>query len=103
MLNTGVVLCSVQFLGLAYSVANALASSCIVPGEEEKAFIRDTFQVSMEHFQRWGDDCAISSLRRPAAAMPQDLKTGCSSLFFMGRSLWLMAICRALAGILQGQ
>jgi hypothetical protein len=95
------MLCSVQFLALASSVANALASSTAPLGNEEKVFIRDTFQIVIEHLLRWGDDTAISTLGKVAKARPQDVKTGSSALFFTDRSLWLITIYAELAGVIQ--
>lgn len=103
LLNKEVMLDSVQFLGIASSVANALASSGAPLGDEEKTFIRDTIQIVTEHLLRWGDDAAINTLRKAATATPQDVKNGSSALFFTDKPLWLITIYAELAGILQSQ
>lgn len=103
LLNKEVMLCSLQFLALASSVANALASSGAPLGEEGKAFIRDTVQIVTEHLLRWGDDAAIKTMLKAAAATPQDVKNSSSALFFTDKPLWLITIYADLSGILQSQ
>ncbi len=100
LLNREVMLCSVQFLGLAASVANALVSVGN-HSEEDRAFVRETVQVLTEHLLRWGDDGAIKSMRKATAARPQDVKGGSSALFFTDKPLWLITIYAELSGILQ--
>lgn len=94
------MLYSVQFLGVASSVANALASSDAALGEEEKVFINDTVRIAMEHLRRWGGEDEIASMQRNIEAAPKDVKNGSSSLFFTDRHLWMITIYAELAGIL---
>lgn len=101
LLNQEVMLDSVQFLGLAARVANALASSGRRPDEEDKAFIRDTGQILIEHLLRWGSDSAISSMRQATGAKPEDVTDGSSKLFFTDRPLWMITMYAELAGIIQ--
>jgi len=98
-----VMLCSVQFLGLASSVANALATSSTPLNNEEKAFIRDTVQIIVEHLLRWGDKRAMDALQKNIAARPEDIKEvkRSSTLLFTDRELWQITIYAELAGILQ--
>lgn len=103
LLNKEVMLSSVQFLGLASSVANALASSRTPLDNEGRAFVRDTVQIAVEHLLRWGDDTALIAIRKATAATPQDVKDGSSTLFFSDHSLWLITIYSELAGIIQKQ
>ena len=103
LLNQEVMLTSVQFLGLASSVANALALSGDPLGEEEQAFIRDTVQIMKEHLLRWGEDTEIRKIRESAKAKPDDVKTGSSSLFFTDKPLWMITIYAELSGILQSR
>ena len=101
LLNQEVMLDSVQFLGLASRVANALASSGRKPDEEEKAFIQDTGQILVEHLLRWGSESAISSMRQATGAKPEDVTNGSSKLFFTDKPLWMITMYAELAGIIQ--
>lgn len=101
LLNQEVMLDSVQFLGLAARVANALASSGRKPDEEEKAFIQDTGQILIEHLLRWGSESAISAMLQAASAKPEDVTNGSSKLFFTDKPLWMITIYAELSGILQ--
>lgn len=103
LINTEVMLASVQFLGLASSVANALASSSAPLSNEEKLFIRDTVKIVTEHLLRWGDDAAINKLRKVSEATPQDVTKGSSEVFFTDKHLWMITIYAELAGILQSK
>jgi len=78
LLKQEVMLDSVQFLGLAARVANALATSGRKPDEEEKAFIRDTGQILVEHLLRWGSERAIKSMRQSTGAKQEDITDGSS-------------------------
>ena len=103
LLNQEVMLSSVQFLGLASSVANALVTSATPLDDEGRAFVRDTVQVAVEHLLRWGDDAALLTLRKATTATPQDVKNSSSALFFTDKPLWLIPIYSELAGIMQEQ
>lgn len=103
LLNTEVQLCSVQFLGLVSSAANALASSNAPLNDEDKLFIRNTVKIVIEHLLRWGDDAAINSFRKVAKVTPQDVKKGSSEFFFTDKPLWMITIYAELAGILQSK
>ncbi|OPY85087.1 MAG: hypothetical protein A4E65_00194 [Syntrophorhabdus sp. PtaU1.Bin153] len=103
LLNQEVMLDSVQFLGLASSVANALATSGTPLGDEDKIFIKDTVQIVVEHLVRWGDGAALSEISKLVAATPQDVKNGSSALFFTDKPLWMITIYAELAGILNAQ
>ena len=103
LINTEVMLCSVQFLGLASSVANALAKSGVSLNEKQKTFIQDTAQILFEHFLRWGGDSTIAAMQKSLSAKPEDVKDGSSSLFFTDKPLWLITIYAELAGILESR
>jgi hypothetical protein len=103
LLNSEVVLDSVQFLGLASSLANALASSNARLDEKDRAFVSDTIRIVSEHLDRWADDAAIRRLRKAAEARPHDVKDGSSALFFTDHHLWLITIYAELAGLRQWQ
>ena len=95
-----VLLYSVQFLGLASSVANALASSGAPLGKEERTFIDETVRIAIEHLLRWGDD-EIGKIRKVMDAKPSDVKDGSSTLFFTDKPLWTITIHAELAGVLE--
>jgi hypothetical protein len=103
LLNTEVKLDSVQFLGFASSLANALALSRARLSDEDEAFIGDTIRIVTEHLERWADDAAVNRLRKSAEATPQDVRNGSSALFFADADLWLTTIYAELAGLLQWQ
>lgn len=96
-----VMLCSVQFLGLASSVANAMATSNTPLSNEEKIFIRETTQIIVDHLLRWGDKATVDALQRKSAAKPEDVKTPTSGLFFTDKQLWQIHLYAELAGIFQ--
>jgi hypothetical protein len=103
LINTEVMLYSVQFLGLASSVANALATLGDPLNDEEINFIRDTVQIIIEHLVRWSDDETISALQKSIKAASKDVKTGSSALFFTDKQLWLITIYAEIAGIFESQ
>ncbi|MEN3363402.1 MAG: hypothetical protein V7606_676 [Burkholderiales bacterium] len=98
LLNKEVALDSVQFLALAASVANALASSKQPPGPEKEAFVEDTARVAVEHLLRWGDIADETRLRKAIRSTPGDMD-GSSALIFTDRELWLITVYAELAGI----
>jgi hypothetical protein len=98
-----VMLASVQFLGLAASVANALALSSDLNDPEAESYIAETVRVLSQHLLQWGDTDAIERARQNARARPDDVKDGSSSLFFTDKPLWQIAIYAELAGILHAR
>jgi hypothetical protein len=102
LLNTEVMLDSVQFLGLASSVANALATSGKTLTPSDRKFIDDTTNIILEHLQRWGDRHAIREALKAADATQADVSE-ISSPIFTDKQLWMIAIYAELAGILQSQ
>ena len=103
LLDKEVMLNSLQFLGLASSLANSLATSNAQLGREEKQFIADTTQILVEHLLRWGDGNAIKKIRTAMAARPEDVNNATSTLFFTDGPLWLITIYAELAGILDAK
>ncbi len=103
LLNKEVMLTSVQFLGLASSVANALATADRPLNSAEYAFVKETTEVITEHLLRWGDGSEISKLNKLAQAKPEDVADGSSALFFSDKNLWLIAIYAELSGIVRAQ
>lgn len=100
--NTEVMLVSVQFLGLASAVANALATTDSDDHDTEQ-FIADTIRIAIEHLQRWGDDGDIRKIREAAAAKVDDVDNGSSAFFFTDKHLWMITIYAELAGLLKAQ
>lgn len=101
LLNKEVMLNSVQFLGLAASVANALATSGKPLSATEKRFIKETAEVVVEHLWRWSDDDSIDDLSKSAQASPADVTSKSTPFLFTDKPLWLIAIYGELAGIIQ--
>jgi hypothetical protein len=99
-INKEVMLASVQFLGLASSVANALALSADLNDPEAENYIAETVGVVSQHLLHWGDSDAIHRAKQNARATPDDVKGESSNLFFTDKSLWQIAIYAELAGIL---
>lgn len=99
LLNTEVQLYSVQFLGLATSVANALATSRGSLSRSDEEFIADTTGIAIEHLLRWGSESVIQSMQGRANDVPADVEDGSSRLFFTDKPLWQIAIYAELGGI----
>jgi hypothetical protein len=100
LLGSEVMLCSVQFLGLAVSVANALANSEKSLDREQRAFVREVSDIVEEHLRRWGDTKAIRALEALVKATPRDVQGTSSKLLFTDRSLWMISIYAEWAGLL---
>jgi len=100
LLNTEVQLYSAQFLGLATSVANALATSQSSPSAFDKDFIEETGAIALEHLLRWGSEPVIESLLEKATYSPEAVAGASAQLFFTDKHLWQIAIYSELGGIL---
>lgn len=98
LINTEVMLVSVQGLGLMSSLAQTMAASTD-PATRHHPFVAATAQVSAEHLLRWGDAKARAGWRRLAHAQATDVKDGSSALFFTDKPLWMIALYANLAGI----
>jgi hypothetical protein len=103
LLNKEIMLNSVQFLAIAASAANALATSGSVLNNDDKLFITDTVAIATEHLLRWGDDTALSRYSTLSKATPQDVVNNSSLLFFTDQDLWLIAVYAELSGLRQWQ
>ena len=103
LINTEVKLCSVQFLAVASSTANALALCEAELNDDDKAFVKDTVQIVLEHLLRWSNDQAVHSIQKAKNAKPHDINSGSSALFFTDKPLWIITIYAELAGIFQSQ
>lgn len=98
-----VQLYSVQFLGLAASVANAMATSGRSLTADDDRFIADTLRIAAEHLGRWGGAREVDKLRRAAKAKPEDVSNASSALFFTDKPLWMITIYAELSGIVDAK
>lgn len=100
LVNTEVMLTSVQFLGFAINTANALHAHANASAED-KLFALQTAQVAAEHLLRWGDAKAVKALQASQEATLNDVKDGASRYFLTDRVLWQLSVYAHLAGMLQ--
>jgi hypothetical protein len=100
LLNTEVMLTSVQFLAFAIHAATALQAQLDLQ-PQDRAFVQQTALVAAEHLLRWGDARAVQALHASLAATPQDVADGRSRYFLTDKVLWQLAIYARLAGLLQ--
>ncbi len=98
LINSEVMLTSVQFLAFAIDIGNSLVRSATAT--QSGAFADETGRIAVEHLQRWGSLQARSALRARIAAKPGDVKNGSSALFLTDKDLWQIAIYADLAGVL---
>lgn len=103
LLGQEVMLVSVQFLGLASSIANGLASSRQPLSDNARSFIHETSLVISEHMLRWGDGKAIGKLAEAASARAGDVKSASTGLLFTDKSLWMIGIYAEWAGMLKSR
>lgn len=96
-----VMLTSVQFLGMATSVANAIATSRNSLSSSERAYVRDTVQVTIEHLLRWSKKFELKKIQDAIQIKTQDLSEDQARLRFTDKSLWLITIYAELSGILE--
>lgn len=103
-INTEVKLCSLQFLGLSSSVANALAVNNIGLNVDDATFVRETAQIVIEHLLRWADERSnpsIYSFKNGRGATLDDVADGSAAFLFTDKALWLISIFAELAGVLE--
>lgn len=99
LINSEVMLVSVQGLGLLSSLAQAMSSSS-VRKVRNHVFVSEVAQVSSEHLLRWWVDANARANWLPSdRALPTDVKADSSALFFTDKSLWMITIYSNLAGI----
>lgn len=98
LVNTEVMLVSLQGLGLLSALARDLATS---PDVQARAhpLIGKTVHASLQHLQRWGGHKQRQQWMQLAGASATDVKDGSSALFFTDKPLWQMAVYANLAGI----
>lgn len=100
LLQNEVMLDSVQFLGLATSVAHALALSGTLLSDADREFIQQTVQITAEHLLRWSTKSSLVTIEKAFNSTPADVKNGSSALFFTDKPLWLLHCYAELAGVL---
>ena len=98
LVNTEVMLVSLQGLGLFTALADALAHA---PDEAARShpFVARTAQVAAAHLLRWGHAKERTRWMQLAGASPQDVKDGNSALFYTDKPLWMLGVHAHLAGI----
>lgn len=100
LVNTEVMLTSMQFLAFATHAAAALqAQPDLQP--QDRAFVQQTALVAAEHLLRWGDARAVNALQASLAATSKDVADGSSRYFLTDKVLWQLAIYARLAGLMQ--
>jgi hypothetical protein len=98
--GTEIILCSAQFLGLATSVANSLATAKGPLNEEDKVFVQNTLSIATEHLRRWSQEGAIANIQKATSTGISEMTPHSSSALFTDKHLWLITIYSELSGIL---
>ena len=98
LVNTEVMLVSLQGLGLFTALADALVHAPDAAARSHPVVAR-TAQVAAAHLLRWGNASARAQWMRLAGANPQDVKNGSSALFYTDKPLWMLGVHAHLAGI----
>lgn len=99
--NNEVHLCSVQFLGIASAVANALASAGGYRDQRVAGFLLRTVEITSQHLLRWSTNQDLAQLRKLTRLRMEELTSDNPNAYFKDISLWKIAIYAELAGILQ--
>ncbi|HRH91232.1 MAG TPA: hypothetical protein PLW01_04885 [Agitococcus sp.] len=99
LINTEVMLVSVQGLGLLSHLAQVMAANKR-DSVRSHPFVAATGQTAAQHLMRWGDVAKRTYWQRLTQASPSDVKDSNSSeLFFTDHTLWMIDIYANLAGI----
>jgi hypothetical protein len=98
LINTEVMLTSVQFLAFATSLAQGIDQRRM--SDLARNFVHQTTIVALEHLTRWSALPQRVALRKRIAATPADIRDGSSALFLTDKDLWQMVIYADLAGML---
>lgn len=101
LLDTEVVLNSVQFLAFVSSIAVELQSA--PSAVRAAAFKAQTAEVVHWHLKRWNDFSARMALRKRIGASPADIKNAASTLFLTDTDLWMLAVYADFAGLVEQQ
>lgn len=98
LINTEVMLVSVQGLGLLSSLARDLATSPNLQARTHP-IVGKTVHTSLQHLQRWGGAQQRSRWVKMAEAVPADVLDESSALFLTDHVMWQMVVYAQLAGI----
>lgn len=98
LVDTEVMLPSVQFIAFAMNLANDLVQHGA--GAADMEFIAETTRIALEHLHRWNDARSRLLLNQRIAARPGDVKDGSSRLFMSDKDLWQIVIYAEVAGVL---
>jgi hypothetical protein len=101
LVNTEVMLTSVQFLAFASSLVQGVNKHDTSASMRD--FVGQTARISLDHLVRWSSLQERQALRKRIAASPGDIKDGSSALFLTDKELWQIAIYADLAGLLASQ
>lgn len=100
LVNTEVMLTSVQFLAFAADVANTLHAQNVVP-QDDRVFVYETARIITEHLLRWGNSDALHALQKSMLATRVDVIDGSSRHFLTDKVLWQLSLYAHLAGMVQ--
>jgi hypothetical protein len=102
LINTEVMLTSVQYLALVADIGNAISGvSPAIRSPAMSDFLTQATAITQDHLTRWGEGSFGKALATKKMAKAEDVRDGSSSLFFTDKDLWSLAISAELAGILK--
>lgn len=100
LVDTEVMLTSVQFLAMATDVANGLHGHTAA-SDSDRAFALQTTRIALEHLLRWGNTKKLAALRASLAATPADVADGSSRYFLTDKVLWELTVYAHVARMIQ--
>jgi hypothetical protein len=103
LLGNEVMLCSVQFLGIASAVANALSVAGSLQDPRVATYLQQTIEITSEHLLRWASTPEIARLRKSTGMQSEEANSGSATSFFSDKSLWQIAVYAELAGVLSAR
>lgn len=100
LVNTEVMLTSVQYLALATDVANGLH---IHPAasNNDRTFALQTARIALEHLLRWSNTKAMAALQASLNATKADVADGSSRYFLTDKVLWQLTVYAHVGGMIQ--
>ena len=100
LVDTEVMLTSVQFLALATDVANGLHGHPAA-SDDDSVFALQTARIAVEHLLRWGNTKAVRALQASLAATQADVTDGSTRYFLTDKMLWQLTVYAHVAGMIQ--
>lgn len=100
LVDTEVMLTSVQFLALATEVANGLHGHSAAT-DSDRAFALQTARIALEHLLRWSNARAMAALRASLTATQADVADGSSRYFLTDKVLWQLTVYAHVAGMIE--